>query len=151
VAVYPVGDPNPLDNYPIIGSVDGSELLPIENKGAGKLYVPLSAIKGYSNSLADAVVITSSPYQVTSTDAALLINLTVPGALTINMRPWSSSAGGVYIKDISGTIGLYNVTINRAGSDLFEGGATSFTLATPYEGREFLPILIGSQWTWIVK
>jgi hypothetical protein len=151
MATYPVGDSNLLDNYPIIGSLDGTELIPIENKGTGKLYVPLSAVKGYANSLVDAVVITSSPYQVTSTDATLLINLTVPGLLTINMRAWSASAGGVYIKDISGTIGLYNVTINRAGTDLFEGGAASFTMATPYEGREFLPVLIGAQRTWIVK
>ena len=151
MASYPVGDPNRLDNYPIIESVDGTELIPIENKGTGKLYIPLSAVKGFSNSVVDATVITSSPYNVTSSDAELFINLTVPGLLTINMRSWALSSGGLYIKDISGTIGLYNVTINRFGSDLFEGGTTSFTLATPYEGREFLPILIGAQQTWIVK
>lgn len=45
---FTVGDRYPFDTYPIIDRLDGTELLPIVNKGTLDLYAPLSAIAGYT-------------------------------------------------------------------------------------------------------
>jgi hypothetical protein len=98
------------------------------------------------------VVVTASPYTVLDTDDYILINMATSAICTINLPAASGrNRRPVYVKDAKGIANTYNVTISRAGSDLFEDGATAFTLYNNYQGQEFVPSYIGTQWTWIVK
>jgi hypothetical protein len=42
MTLFPIGDNNPIDVYPTVPSLDGTELIEVMNKGTGKLYVSLS-------------------------------------------------------------------------------------------------------------
>jgi hypothetical protein len=98
------------------------------------------------------VVVTESPHTVGDAEDYILINMTVSGVCTVNL-PSASGRGGkpIYLKDTKGIANTYNVTISRAGSDLFEDGSTSFTLYNDFQGQEFIPAYIGTQWTWVAK
>jgi hypothetical protein len=90
--------------------------------------------------------ITVSPDAPSYIDEYILIG--TAGACTINLPSIASRNGKpLRIKDMSGLTGH---TINRNGTDVFEGGFTSFVFYTPYQGQSFIPTTIGGIKTWAV-
>jgi hypothetical protein len=96
-------------------------------------------------------IITASPTTVTNTDDYLFINTTIPGICTVNF-PSVASRGGrpLRIKDIAGSAFTYNHVMARNGTDVFEGGFTSFTFFTNFQGQTFVPVTVGGVGTWAV-
>jgi hypothetical protein len=80
----------------------------------------------------------SDEYLFIGTAAACTFNL--PSVASRNGRP-------LRVKDMAGLTGH---TINRNGTDVFEGGFTSFVFYTPYQGQSFIPTTIGGVATWAV-
>jgi hypothetical protein len=96
-------------------------------------------------------IITASPDTVSYSDEYLFINMTVPGVCTINF-PSVASRGGrpLRVKDIAGSALTYNHIMARNGTDVFEGGATSFVFYTNFQGQTFVPVTVGGVGTWAV-
>jgi hypothetical protein len=152
MALFPVGDNNPIDIYPIAPDLDGTEMIAIENKGTTKLYVPLSSIMSYVSSAVSAKFILASPYTMVDSDNFLLSDLIVPGPLFITMRPASSAYGSVLINDYAGIAGSHNITLIAAGTDRFAGNDTTYVMTFAYQSVEFVPVQVGtSTWKWIMK
>lgn len=97
-------------------------------------------------------MVTSATYSAVDSDDFIFIRRAVAGVATITF-PSAQARGGriLYVKDAAGTAGTYNHSINPNGADLFQGGATSFVFSFNYEGHEFIPVLVGAQWTWLLK
>jgi hypothetical protein len=97
-------------------------------------------------------VVATSPYTALSTDYDILVYMTVSGVCTINLPAASSRLGkNIFIKDAKGIALDYNLTVHANGTDKFEGGLSNYTYYSNYEGHLFAPVLLGAQWTWIVK
>ena len=97
-------------------------------------------------------IVTSSPYNALATDLSILVNMTVSGVCTINLPSAASRNGqSIFVKDAKGIAYDYNLTIHANGSDRFEGGATNYVFYDDFDGREFIPALLGATWTWVVK
>lgn len=96
-------------------------------------------------------IITASPYNALNTDDIIFINLASPGICTINL-PSVANRGGkpIRVVDVAGTAYTYNHAINRTGSDVFAGGATSFTFYSAFQAQTFVPVTVGGIGTWAV-
>jgi|WetSurMetagenome_2_1015567.scaffolds.fasta_scaffold28348_2 hypothetical protein len=91
-------------------------------------------------------VVTTTPITPVYNDEYIFIGTT--GVCTLNLPSVASRNGRpLRIKDMSGLTGH---TINRNGTDVFEGGFTSFVFYTPYQGQSFIPTTIGGIKTWAV-
>jgi hypothetical protein len=91
-------------------------------------------------------VVTVSPDSPVYSDEFLFVN--TAGACTFNFPSVASRNGRpLRVKDMAGITGH---TINRNGTDVFEGGFTSFVFYTPYQGQSFIPTTIGGVATWAV-
>lgn len=75
---------------------------------------------------------TSSPVTVATTDCAVVTDLSVAGAVTVDL-PAGANKQLFYIADGKGDAATNNITINRNGSDTIRG-ATSLTISTNYGG-----------------
>lgn len=95
--LFPVGDNDPIDIYPIIPSLDGTELIEIANKGTTKLYASTGMIADF---------VTSAEHDVTAT-AVIDDNALVRG--DGGARGVQSS--GITIDDSNNVSGINNLTI----------------------------------------
>lgn len=75
---------------------------------------------------------TSSPVTVATTDCVVVTDLSVAGAVTVNL-PAGANKQVFFIVDGKGDASTNNVTINRAGSDTI-AGSTSLVLSGAREG-----------------
>lgn len=78
---------------------------------------------------------------VASTDSLIIINKSVGSPTTVNLPAASSKVGRVKIVDFKGDANTNNITVNRSGSDTFNGGATSWTIAAAGASVVFDPIV----------
>lgn len=81
-----------------------------------------------SSTLTGVTSVAGTTYTVLTTDN--IIHMNNIGARTVTMFSGASAtAGKIYwIKDSAGTASTNAITVNRAGSDTFEGGGTSITI-----------------------
>ena len=95
---------------------------------------------------------TATPFTVSLTDDYIVINQTIAGVATINL-PSAAARGGqpVVIMDGNGSGLTYNHIVAVNGTDVIAGGGASFVFYSNYQSQEFVPVLIGSQWTWLVR
>lgn len=77
------------------------------------------------------IAFAASPYTVLSTDKVIEVNST-GGPVVVNL-PAGVDGKQYIIKDIAGTSGGNNITINRAGADTIEGAA-SLVISVNYSG-----------------
>jgi hypothetical protein len=122
MALFPVGDNNPIDVYPITPSLDGSELVSIENKGTGNLYVSLSDIRGFSNS---SIEYRSDIPSFSIQDSYFQ---TRDGAQWIH----GTSAGPMAIQDYSGQ--WWEIDLSN-GANVMWFGALNSGVSSPLSGR----------------
>lgn len=80
---------------------------------------------------------------VAATDSLIIINKSVGSATTVNMPAALSKLGKVKIVDFKGDSDVNPITVNRNGSDTFNGGATSWTINAPGASVVFDPIVNG--------
>jgi hypothetical protein len=97
-------------------------------------------------------IATTTPVTIGASDEYVFLNLSVPAVATVNL-PSAATRGGrsVYIKDASGSSLTYNHSIVANGTDVFEGGLGTYSFYTDFQGQEFIPVQLGSVWTWFVK
>lgn len=74
----------------------------------------------------------STNYTILAANKAKIHHLTAAGARSVTLPAANAVTAGVpfWIKDAAGTALAANITINRAGSDLFEDGSTALTIQT---------------------
>jgi hypothetical protein len=83
---------------------------------------------------------------VATTDGLIAINKTVGAATAVNLPAASSKVGPVQVSDFKGDAGTNNITVNRAGSDVFPGALTTWTIAANGAAAIFTPLSDGTGW-----
>lgn len=78
---------------------------------------------------------------VAAADSLIIINKTVGSATTVNLPAALSKLGKVKVVDFKGDSDVNPITVNRSGSDTFNGGATSWTISGPGASAVFDPIV----------
>jgi hypothetical protein len=78
---------------------------------------------------------------VAATDGLIIINKTVGSATTVNLPAALAKLGKVKVVDFKGDSDVNPITVNRAGSDTFNGGATSWTISAPGASVVFDPVV----------
>lgn len=118
----------PADGYSIIWNASHNQWEPAPPRVAGR--------RAVTN------ITSASTHLVLPTEDYLAIT-TLAAAFTITL-PVSPTVGDFYeIKDITGLLGLYNVTINGNGHNI--DGSATFVMSQPYENVKF--IYNNSQWS----
>ena len=91
------------------------------------------------------VRVTATPYNCVGDEFIILVDLA--GAVTINLATIATTrCRRVTIIGCNGTEATNNITINRAGGDTFNGGATSWVISSDYGCADFAPDRTDSVW-----
>lgn len=71
----------------------------------------------------------AGPVDILDNTTIVRVDQAVGAAITLNMGDSSTKVGSVKIVDWKGDAGTNNITINCTGTDEFQGGLTSWTIA----------------------
>jgi hypothetical protein len=103
------------------GSTTGSLL----NLSGGAVVSLTPAAEDFPN--LSQTVVTATPYTALTTDKNIFIALLANNICTITLPLAAAMGGSLFIKDALGIALIYNHQIKTSGSDVFEGGGTTFT------------------------
>lgn len=76
-------------------------------------------------------IVTSTPFTVSSNESIILTNLTIAGAVTINLEASPANGKIVIIKDAKGDGSTNNITINGTGGKTIDG-STAVAIISNY-------------------
>lgn len=109
------------------------------NSGAGGFQVSGSA----GSSGTTQYITAGATVTVAAADGLIIINKTVGSATTVNLPAALAKLGKVKIVDFKGDSDVNPITVNRTGSDTFNGGLTSWTISGPGASDVFDPVVNG--------
>jgi hypothetical protein len=110
------------------------------NSSAGGFQISGSASVGASTS---QYITAGTTVTVSATDGLIVINKASGSPTTVNLPAALTKVGKVKIVDFKGDSDVNNITVNRSGSDVFNGGLTSWVIAAPGASTVFDPVVNG--------
>jgi hypothetical protein len=116
MALFPTGDNNPIDIYPIKDPIDGSELYEIANQGSMKLYATWKTFGSFIVSTINAATLAVARrfYVVTGASSSFTISLpttqNVGDTVVVYNKDYTSSVVITVDAGVGGTIGDFGET-----------------------------------------
>lgn len=121
MTLFPSGDNNPIDIYPIKDPVDGTELFEVANQGATKLYVTWKSLGSFIVSTINAatVAVARRFYVVTGAASSFTISLpstqNVGDTIVVYNKDYTSTIVITVDAGVGGTIGDFGQTHRFGG------------------------------------
>lgn len=113
----------------------GTAIVPTQDPGSGLFYATtVAAIAALAAApTSTSRVVTVAPGGIITalaSDGDLLINLTIPAAVTVNLVNASTITGQIFIKDLAGNASTFPITIAPVGGQTIDGSTSSIRIAS---------------------